>query len=296
MVDRNIIDILLETIAADLDAVNKIYSFSKHGSYAQEIMNALLDEHPDWKNILQMLAVYPVQLWASSARSDVGIDVHSIKLMIESESDYFGIQNQSSAIHQQRALEVTDKAISLLGRAIDEDSCGIGKNIEIIQAVHGVNYPDVSLYIMKQYYKDTLIKLCEVLAGRVNRLLKSIERDLAEIDKDIKLLYHDADLLVRVCGDMHGKTRRGRRYSQVDYDEVYRQMKSCIDYLKYYPFAGHDLQVVIDGSFRGQSEALIAEKLNRSRTYVRKKYDEGVVALGCLIWGYTTPQILGTAI
>lgn len=296
MSDNEAMMALLSVLEADTAGVNKVYSFSSHAAFAQGIINTVLKDHPEWENTLAMLSIYPVQLWAAEARKKAGIDIKSIIAMMDDEEGWFGIQSKTSALNQKRALDITDKGIALIGKAIDNDSCKIGTNISLIRAVHGIGYEDVSIYIMKKYYEETLIKLCEALSPKINRLLKPIEKDLAEIDQDIKLIYHDADLLIQVCGNMYGKRRRHRRYAQIDYEIVYKQMIECIAQLKDYPFGGKDMYLAIHESFNGATEVAISEKMRRSRTYMRKKYEEGVTALGCLIWGYTTPQILGSGL
>lgn len=294
-IQENNLNALIRALLDDTQHIQKVYTFSKAGRYTTNVMDSMIREHPEWANTLQMLSIHPVQHWAAVTRKSLLIDADSINSLIENDDMYFGISTKRSIENQQKVLLATDKALELIDKTLSRKTKKEETGLAVLQYIHGSapqNGQTITDFYIHKYYEDELCRTCELLSPKINKILKPIEKELALIDEDMQLLYHDADMLVRICGDMHGKGRRHRRYAQIDYEQVYLQMKSCIYALKTYPFDGKDMFDVVYGYFNNDPEARIAERIGRSRTYVRHKYEEGVKVLGYLIWGYATPQIL----
>lgn len=273
------------------EAIERVYTSSTHATLVRAMMNACLQERPEWKNTIQMLSVYPVQMWAAETRRALHIDTTAIDTAIAEGGNYFGINAARSMRNQQAVLDVTDEALALIESAVAGDYVDLGKNLAVFQAVHDSHSPDVSKYLLQARYPQALVAVCEAVAGEINDILSPIESLYVAADDDLRIAYHDADLLIRMGPLLLDE--QYRRHTDVNYKETCASISQCITSLKSYPANGREIHSVVEKTFFGWKETDIANALGRSRTYIRAKYQLGAEAVAYLVWGYATQQIIG---
>lgn len=273
------------------DVIERVYTNSSHASLACSIMNDCLASNPEWKNAIQMLSVYPVQMWAASTRRALHIDTMAIDTAIAEDGDYFGINAARSMRNQQAVLDATDEALAVLQFAVAGENVGLGKNLSAFKAVHDSNAPDVSKYLLQTRYPDALRTVCAAVSDDLNEILSPLESHYVLADEELRMAYHDADLLIRMGPILLDE--QYRKHSDINYRETCTAMSQCITALKSYPLNGIELHSVIEKTFFGWKEVDIANALGRSRTYIRAKYRLGTEAISYLVWGYATQQIIG---
>lgn len=279
-------------MAEEATEIKKVYTQSKRSKIALQVMNECALENADWANTIQMLSVYPVQIWAREMRGVLALSLENINTALNTGDTYLGFDSRKVLKQQQNILLITDEAMDLLHDAIIDNSGELPKDeINTLRALHTIDGEEVSNYIFHKYYKVALEHLCEYIAEDINTLFEPVKKELNTMEDDLKIVYHSAYLLLQM-----GKTlskESARRSSVADYVALYDQLRQCIYGLKTYPFGGEELYLVANMAFSGYREVRIAKELGKSRTYVRSRMKEASNILGILIWGYATPVIIG---
>ena len=271
--------------------INKVYSNSAHANMAKNVIRDLYKENKEWRTALQMLSIYPIQHWTANKRRQIGMDINALLQILEYSDDFFGISDINAINSQKKVLEATDNALDIITNFLEEGDEYLGKDIKVIQAVHGTDYKDVSQYLMKEKYPNAISKTCDIISKDINMCFVPVSNDLKNVDAEIKVAYHDANLLIQLGPTLLDE--RFRRHSQVDYVDACDQIQKCIYALKTYPFDGEHVYEIMKYSFSGWTEDEIAKRMQKSRTYVHSRYNTGVESLTYLIWGYATQSIVG---
>ena len=291
----NKLDELLKAIA-EAECISKVYSASSHANAAKTVMNHLVDINLDWKNTLLFLSEYPVHKWAIKQRDIIGLDTQTLtELLIKTEEtpEYFGINSEKIAKYQKDVLSATEKLSSLIDSTLKRDKYNISKGFQAYQALHG-NGSDVSTYIFNQYYEIYMTKICIDISAKVNSCFNKLRDNRNSIDPEIRLVYHDARLLLSIKDDIQRGAQKEEILKSMNQKKIYRQINGydvydticyCINSLSKYPFSGKEVMNVMKYMYSGYSEEDTAAALGRSRTYIRSKEEEGIHAIDCLIWG-----------
>ena len=279
-------------MAEDIPEITKVYTKSKRSKIALQVMNECVTENPDWLNTIQMLSVYPVQIWAREMRAALALSLENINAALNTGDMYLGFDSRKVLKQQQNILLITDEAMDLLHDAIIDNSGELPSDeIAALRALHTLDGEEVSNYIFHKYYRNALEHLCEYISDDINKLFDPVKKELSGMEDDLKIVYHSAYLLLQM-----GKTlskESARRSSVADYEILYDQLRKCIYGLKTYPFGGDDLYLIANMVFNGYREVRISKEIGKSRTYVRARFREASNILGILIWGYATPMIIG---
>ena len=290
-----LLDELLKAIE-NTDCINKVYSKSSHANAAKIIMNHLIEINPSWKNTLMFLSEYQVHKWAMEQRALLGIDTETLTEILLNQGEtpeYFGINSERIAKYQKNVLMVTEALSALIDTTLASDKYNIKRGFLAYSAVHG-DSEDVSKYIFGQYYEIYLTKLCIDISAKVNGFYDKLKDAQNSIDPEIRLVYHDARLLLSIKDDIQKGAQkeeilksmnRRRVYQQINGYDVYDTICCCISSLANYPFAGEEIREVMRRLYSGFSEDETAKAIGRSRTYIRSKEEEGIHAIDCLIWG-----------
>lgn len=288
------------------DAPIIVYSLSKHGEYAQNIMNQLVDTHATWKNTLLALALYPLQKWACHSRDSMGINWDYFD---DDEFSYFGINGYKELILKQKSLLIaTDNILNIVDKMLEDESIN-EKLLLALRSIHGFDKKQIYDYVssddgsyviekekmskfyLEKYYQKALETVCKKYSREINKIAKSISISLPT-DEDIKVVYHDADRLLNVCRKLN-KTSSYKYFDNVNIELLNNQISNCVESLNTYPFKSKDVHLVLSNQLNGKSKACSLEQLGRSRQYLYDRYNEGIAALSMLLWGYSSSQIIG---
>lgn len=273
--------------------IDTVYTASAHKQLILRQMNETVCEHPEWSQMIAMLAVHPVQVWAAGTRKKLDMDVQSVMQMVSGQYAYFGFRKAYAADAQIAALTATDRAMLLLDDDISGESKKFSrKYVSILNGAHGTG-ADFSKYMCRVQYKPALEKICAADYRKINRIMAPVESCIAELGTDSEFVYHDADLLIKLGKVMHDERRRWA--SSIDYEIMCNSIDRCIKGLACYPYNGRELSTIASVMFHGGSEFSAASAIGKSRGYAHARYSDAVEALGYLLWGYTTPQILSMA-
>ena len=289
------LDELLKAIEGT-DYINKVYSKSSHANAAKTIMNHLIEINPSWKNTLTFLSEYPVHKWAKEQRDIIGIDTKTLAELLINRGEipeYFGINSEKIAKYQKSVLQITETLLSVIEYSLTSDKYNMKNGFQAYSAIHG-DASDVSKYIFGQYYEIYLSKLCMDISAKVNKNFEKLKELQNGIDPEIRLVYHDARLLLSIKDDIRKGAQkeeilksmnRRKVYQQINGYDAYDMICCCINCLVNYPFSGKEIREVMRRLYSGFSEDETANAIGRSRTYIRSKEEEGIHAIDCLIWG-----------
>ena len=249
-----------------------VYTQSSHGTKVTAVLNKAAESFPDYRKTLYVLAMYPVQRWAYDCRTSLqneGYDFHM----------YIPFQKQSLYITEQ-LIFILDDIISGNEKKVTKK---LGKKLRIIQAIHGLNYPDVSKYLIATHYEETLLQLCEIIYKRIERALAKLKQTASRMDDDIRFVCHDGNQLKLLKRQI--KEEDGNR------PEIYELIKKGVEKLDSYPIE-KDLKMSTEMFLDGKSDMKIAEKADRSTIYIRSRYNKGMDAVAWILWGYSSPELI----
>ena len=291
------LDLLIADDSNSNEFINKVYTSSRHANAAKQILNHLAEADSRWKTTLMFLAGYPMYKWAKASRNHIGIDFTTLNELIlegNTDSEYFGISSEKIKRIQRDMLYASDEIVNIIEDSLKSDIYNLGNGFSAYKAIHDANAEDVSKHIFGKYYESAVIKICKLISGKINKIYKNVEKSIKDIDLDIRLVFHDVDLLLSIGNDIKHSAYRNERllqnglrkiYRQIDGFDVYDTIWECLKSLHDYPFNGPILYKVMSKTFIGEPEEKIADEIGKSRTYLRAKKTEGTKALGCLIWG-----------
>lgn len=275
---------LLQNSSRDI-YFDRIPTESKHEVTARSILNRLISQNPDWFPAAAAFVIYPAQKWAQLKRKELVIDIRGL-----SEEDYFGIKTKGRFQNQLVSLQETDREIDLVTQILNSpaDSVFEKKMNAVINAIHGTEAADVSKYMLEEYYEKGMRKVFESYWDQFRIL--NLEMAKGIDSGEYEDVYHNTDLLIRQLNAIDGMA--SRRWSDVQYDNACKTILKCIDTLKSYSEEGEILQIIVESYARGETETRTAERVEKSRTYVRSRYRFSVEILSYLIWGYSTREVL----
>ena len=258
-----------------LNEINHVYTQSEHKLLAKKMMNELIQEHPEYSNTIFCLSSYPIQKWAFDCRDDLGSDTKNILKAMYEMGSYYGFYNVDHIQQQLKSQSISNEIIEYLEPFIDT---------RIISSIHG-DGEDISKYIMQHYYKDYLESFCKSHFERINKIFEPIEPILKELSNNSNTIHSNSSALLTLKHKIRSNQFNNRIIG--NYEEVISIIDECISFLKYYPFNGYDMYQIAYRFSNDEKEYIIANKLSRSRTYVRARYIDAIEAISTIIWGYT---------
>lgn len=301
---KELINAMMQEVVNEAPVI--VYSLSQHGKYAQQIINELVKEHPTWKNTLMALSVYPIQKWAYDNRLLLNLNINEMDKDI---GDYFlGIFGNINMIERQKISLDSSKAVIDIIENMFLDKNTNTLTAQTIRGVHSNKIDDIydfvkdddadctikkekmSKYDLCKHYRNALTTVCRKYSREINKIIKSIETS-SPTEEEIKIVYHDADYLLKVCRKM--KSSFNRRYYNVDSDNLCSIIDSCIACIETYPFKGKDIALIMNNTINGVSVKDTTRKLEKSTQYLYDRYNDGIAALSMLLWGYSSSQIIG---
>ena len=260
--------------------------------HACSVMNRLLSEHPEWYPTAVAFASYPIQKWADSQRAKIRIEMARLLTAIHGgDSD----GNVSFIEMKNRNMENTAEIISLTEEILnaEAETKVQQRKKEALLAIHGYEEHELSSAVTKKYYEPAIKEICMEYNDRYKNLAVSIASlyldSTARYDA-LEFAYHNTDILIR----MLNVTSRVeyRRKSRKDYDDVLLAVNKAIEALKDYPLNGKEIYMIIRTVADGKSEREFSRTIGKSMGYVTKRYKEGIYALSCILWGYSTREIV----
>lgn len=288
---RSLEELINNSSVGDELFIKSVYTNSHHNKLILNGLNSLSNEK-EWKNTLYLISIFPLLNWAKESRRKLNIDIENLNTLIE-ESDlcYFGINNYNKLLKQHNSLRIANKIINIISEAIDNNRYDLpNKDIAVVRAAHGANYPDVSKYLMSTKYISALSKLCQNIYRDINETLSVIKNDIDLLDDELCLPFHNTDILVRMYTEI--RYNCFSKNKQIDYSQTISSLDDMLSCLLAYPFDGELIYDVVNLIATEHTENYIAEKLNRSRTFIRSRYNEGINALSMLLWGGITKELL----
>ena len=260
--------------------------------HACSVMNRLLSEHPEWYPTAVAFASYPIQKWADSQRTKICIDMNRLLTAIHG-GDTDG--NYSFLEMKNRNMEKTSEIISLTEEIMntEAETKAQQRKKEALLAIHGYEKHEISRAVTKKYYESAIREVCAEFNDKYKDLaisIASLYTDSTAWSDALEFAYHNTDILVR----MLNVTSRVeyRRRSRKDYDDVLLAVNKAIGALKDYPLNGKELYMIIRTVADGKSEREYSRTIGKSIGYVTKRYKEGIYALSCILWGYSTREIV----
>lgn len=257
-----------------------LYSLSEHRKYANNLINNLIQEKPEYYNIAYYFASYSVQKWAKLKRKKINIDLNNLKTAIEENEAYFGIKTHQKMDIQKETLEITNIVLNRIDTILSNlDYLNVSERKAILDIFK--NKPS-SKYIISNYFISALEKIFDEYYTEFDEIAKKIENINNTIDDDLYISYHNADELMYIISNCHKKGNE--RNNNINYNSMYYTLKNTIETLDDYPYSDMIKETMLY-FLEGCNELNVSKKISKSRTFVRSRYKEGVVALEILIWG-----------
>ena len=270
--------------------IEKIPTSSRREATARKTLNEILSAHEDWFSCIAAIVVYPIQHWAKQTRRALGIDLLSLDQIIEDNDSYFGIASAGRFKTQRNVLLQTNNEIEVVRQIISQKSSSYDEEqmLKVIKAIHGIQEADVSQYMMASYYRKAVEEICLKYHAQFSELTDQMNPEIN--DKELEAAYHNTDLMIRQMNSISDMKRRWK--GEISYRDAYECMMNCIKALDAYSIDGHLLMEITQKYAEGYTESQIASDLQKSRTYVRGKYQTAVEILSYLLWGYSTREVL----
>lgn len=304
------------------DLVGWVPTMSGHGKCARDRVNDILYECPDCAGLVYALLTYSTQKWASGQRKLLGIDRKvSMDLLQEADSAAglmariyrrTGIVPQTSG-NLQDVIEDSDKILGCLEDALEwvKDSPKNGRNFgEVLRAVHfstpDDRCPDVSKFLINEYYRDAVLCMHDRIGGRIDSLLSLAITPAYLCDGGITTdAYHDTLLCLKLYPDMIDRyARRGELEglsdlsSQRDSDglSLLSILEKAVRGVANHPGDGDTLYWILRLIMEGKNQNDMMETLGLGYRTLERQTDRAVNMLSFILWGYSTMQILNGVI
>lgn len=259
-----------------------LYSLSEHRKHANKLINEIVEENKEYYNIAYCFCSYMVQKWALEKRKSIKIDLDDLRLAIDDNSDYFGIKTHQKMDFQRQTLEITNEIIDEVENVLD--ACEDVLTVSEQRAFFDIFCDEPSSkYIVCNYFRDAAETIFELYYQEFDRYIEELKAINSEIDEDIYIAYHDADNLIYIMAN-YRKGKKSDRDSNVDYKKAYETLEELIDAMDDYPF-NENVNDVLLNYLKGYKEVEIAYRLGKSRTYTKRRKEEGIKILEILIWG-----------
>ena len=260
--------------------IKQVPTYSIHGVQTKKLINELLSKNPEYYELMKALVLYPAQKWASESREKVGLDNKTIMNALLSDcSDFFGIHNNKSLIEKQ--AKIIDRSEAIL--AYIEDTLDHAKGKDYLLPIHGYKELDISKFLISHHYKNALADYCEDNYLLFSKIVRTDISDLSPEDDDIDYVFRRADLLLRLRSVLSNEEESKHR---TDYKKTIDLIDACIDCLDSYWLRNPKFKEVVVLYSKGYKEIEIADKVSKSRTYVRRMIAEGSTAISFILWGY----------
>lgn len=279
----NTLDEFINIIIADQKEPITVFSNSTHHAFAERIINRIVGKFPEYYEIAYFVGNYNLQKWCRKKRAEMKLDLNSLNHAIVENSDYFGLKTHNDMHLQKETLSITDKIINKIDEVvknIKNDGYTSGERRALMDLLCE---EDSSKFIFCTHFETGIERLFTLYYKEFKQYSEDIEKIKSQIDDDIYLAFHNADNLIYVLA----KTSKNDLIfdSDVSFDTAYTLVSEAIDSLNGYPYTV-DLYRVLKLYLKGEKETCIARRINKSRTYVRTRYEEGLKVIEALIWGF----------
>ncbi len=272
--------------------LNEIISTSKHKQTAITYLNLIASEYPEYKNLIYNLSIYPLSKWSSVIRKEIQIDIDSLhNSIVNCDNSYFGFGGINSMATQYNSLKFSEQFINIVDQIIegklpiynsDDNEKIVTKSLSVFKAIHSCNPNDESSkFLINEYYKDCILSVCRLYNNIFQQNYNDFLNFKNKLDDDIEFVTHNTEMLVKLYKNIN----RINRYDQINIEEFKKTFMLCVSSITKYPIGGEELYEILLCYLNGENELSMANKLNRSRTYVRSKFKKSLKILSFLIWG-----------
>lgn len=268
----NSVNDVLEYIDAQKN-LKTVYTYSSYKKTIDKVFDEVINEHFEYRNYLNCLAEYPAQIWAKGIREKHKIDISNYDIF-EDES-FFGIGFFYKMDLHKNNLVLTDNLLRFVEDTLKSDAM-----IEAHRESVGVK--------RHRFYEDYPKDLLDASSKNyrmADYFVNLFKTALARMTKDEQYAYHNTDMLIR----KYVYTDRMMAYrveNHISYGYLSDDLRKCIGELKNFPFE-EGLYDVINLYAKHKTEMEIGKILGISRTCVRSKIKNGILALSYIIWGYS---------
>lgn len=266
---------------------------SSRSKLAKQYINEILFEHPEWKNLLISIVCFPIQKWAKQQREILIKQNGLIEISELGNFTYYGIKINSLTKQKiDDEIDKTNKIIDYIEKILFEEEYHM-KNTKVLAAIHDINKPDETIYKVANYYKSSLEYVCCKYNDEFENIIKDYGKEFLSKDAEYEILYHNTEVLLKSKGlieDLINSPSISEK--KADYEKTKEILENCISALKTYITKDRNIYTVIKMKYDGVPDGEIVKAINKSRSYVRSKYKEGIEALSYIMWGYSSRSIL----
>jgi len=247
----------------------------RHCVKAKKILNEILCENPCYANAVYLLSQCPAIIWAERNLGKTYYVIRDIEAL--AGVDYF----ESPKYRKVKKLEREIGSIFTFILNTAEGTEG-----EVLNAVHGFGH-NVSDYLISSHYKNAVVGICTKHNGKINQLSAQLVRAFNMLTEEQKIAYHNMDLLISMARE--GLSDKDAR---VELKEIGEDMLFLSDTLGYFRAGNGDFPFIVKDYLSGMPETAIAKEYERSRSYIRKRYKEGITLLSLQLFGFTNRETL----
>lgn len=266
-----------------------IPSHSSSKTYAASVINAVLTEHPNWYPAAAALVSFPIQRWASQQRQRIKGQLDDLAKVLRDidanayDDSYFK-RHGNDFDNTSEILSLTEELLSA------EATTKIGKRrIEALNCIHDSKKHDTSAYIIKTHYEPAFRSFCTKNYRLYRKYIEQAVSSYKEYVGDLQYAYHNTDILIRMYWVMC--TPSYIQKSSVDFTDAAHAVDDAIEALQKYPFNGKEIYFIVRRIANGDSERKLEREIGKSRKYVSNRYKEGIYAVSCILWGYSSREI-----
>ncbi len=290
MINKSSLEIFLKNVYSSSNSyrVSNVSTVPKYQMHVKKTMNELLEENEDWIYTISMLLSYKLVIWAKDKRKMLSINLEDV---LSHNSDYFGVPQYIKLEHSKKNLADTEALINLLDQILhNPEYIKNPKEQYSLKVAHSLESGVQSEYYFKMHYKNALKHVCSSYNARIKKIILDMNRERESLDIDFRNVYQDTDRLVRLLpiidANIHKET------SNIDLLLAYHDLNNCIKALSDFPLADAELmENVIELYAEGMTSNEISVKLKKSRGYVCKLCNRGLLALSMIIFGYCDKDV-----
>ena len=251
---------------------------SSHERSACNIANKFMSMYPEFVNTVYALSLLPALIWAEKENPKVEKSLEAIPSSNDADiykksKILYLLQGRKNAIDLVKTHEVTQEIIELLKVNIKAVK---GQEGKCLKAIH-LNGTDVSLFILNNYYLQGLLAISE----RVNEEITAKFRELLALyegcEEEDLLAMHDINILFSLYKSAEKKNAEFC-------ESIGSALMIIAGSLATYPSNAKEIKQIVSLYLKGKTEYEIGQKINKSRTYVRAKIQEGKSAMAILLW------------
>lgn len=263
--------------------INNAY-VSSHKEIVLDVVNSILNKNRKYFDILNAFCNYKLNKWSSETRKELNLDIDFFRYAIASDGliNYFGFCHPTNLKIHQLNLECIDNEIRFIEDILNNIK---GKGNNVMKALFLSNDKAPSQYMVNCHFEPVLSTICDnyykvFIENR--RLLKEAENGL---NNDYKIAYHNTDLLIKNIALIKDNDKIKSKY--FDNNELCDKFDQVLDSLDDF-YKNTSYKKIVTLVAQGYNIGQIARMLNKSRTFVRQRYDDSIKTLSALLFSAVT--------